>query len=247
MGMPLIAIGTSAGKLLPRAGSWMDTIKAVFGVLMLGVAITLLERILPGPLAMALWGVLLICSAIYMGALRDLPVEASGWSELWKGLGVVLLIYGALMLVGAGAGGSDTLQPLRGVVQAGGGRASEKLAFKRIKTGSDLDRELDAAAARNRPIMLDFYADWCVSCKEMERYTFSDPKVRQILSSFVLLQADVTANDAEDQTLLQGRLGLPGPPAILFYGPDGHERRNHRVVGFMPASQFATHAEKAMQ
>jgi len=179
--------------------------------------------------------------------LRELPVEASGWSKLWKGLGVVLLVYGTLMLVGAGAGGSDTLQPLRGVALAGGNGnvGGRHLAFQRIKTGADLDREL--AAARGRPVLLDFYADWCVSCKEMERYTFSDPRVQQTLSGFVLLQADVTANDADDQALLQGRLGLPGPPAILFYGRDGHERRSHRVVGFMPAAEFAAHAAKAMQ
>lgn len=245
MGMPLVAIGTSAGHFLPRAGAWMDAIKMVFGVLMLGVAIVLLERIVPAAIAMALWGMLLICSAVYMGALRDLPVEASGWSKLWKGLGVVLLIYGTLMLVGAGAGGTDTLQPLRGVALAGGDKAARRLTFKPIKTLADLDREVSTAAAGGRPTLLDFYADWCVSCKELERYTFSDPKVQQALSGFVLLQANVTANDADDRALLHARFGLPGPPAILFYGPDGNERRHLRVVGFMPAAQFAAHAEKA--
>lgn len=245
MGAPLIAIGTSAGKLLPRAGSWMDTIKAVFGVMLLAVAIILLERILPAAVSMVLWGALLVCAAVYMGALRDLPIEATGWARLWKGLGVVLLIYGALMLVGAAAGGKDTVQPLRGLGLGGGGAGPAHVSFKRIKTVQDLQRELDGAAGQ--PVMLDFYADWCVSCKEMERYTFSDPKVTDALKGFVLLQADVTDNDEQDQALLQGHFGIPGPPAIMFYGRDGQERRNYRVVGFKPADEFAAHARSAAQ
>ncbi len=244
MGAPLIAIGTSAGKLLPRAGGWMDAVKAVFGVMLLAVAIILLERIIPAAAAMLLWGMLLICSAVYMGALRSLPVEASGWDRLWKGLGLVLLIYGALMLVGAAAGGKDTLQPLRGLAPAGGGGEQQHVQFKRIKTVADLERELGAAGGRHQPVMLDFYADWCVSCKEMERYTFSDPGVIQALAGFTLLQADVTANDAEDQALLQGHFGLPGPPAIMFFGPDGMEKRGLRVVGFMPAQEFKSQIDK---
>jgi thiol:disulfide interchange protein DsbD len=247
MGAPLVAIGTSAGKLLPRAGKWMDTVKAVFGVLLLGVAIVLLERILPAAATMLLWGALLINSAVYMGALRSLPVEASGWDRLWKGVGVVLLVYGALMLVGAAAGGKDTLQPLRGLlpVAAGPGAEAAELRFKRIKTVADLKREIAAAAAAGRPAMLDFYADWCVSCKEMERYTFSDAGVIAALQGVQLLQADVTANDADDQALLQGHFGIPGPPAIMFFGPDGKERPGYRVVGFVPAKAFAAHVAKA--
>ncbi len=238
MGAPLIAIGTSAGKLLPRAGTWMEAIKAVFGVLLLGVAIVLLERILPPAVAMVLWGLLLICSGVYLGAMQSLPHEASGWRRLWQGLGFALLVYGALMLLGAAAGGRDTLQPLRGLVFGGTAAAPAELHFRRIKTTADLDRELAAARRAQQPLMLDFYADWCVSCKEMERYTFSDPAVVRALSGFVLLQADVTANDAQDQALMQGRFGIPGPPAILFFGADGAERRALRVIGFMPAEPF---------
>jgi len=248
MGAPLILIGTSAGKLLPRAGAWMDTVKAVFGVGLLAVAIMLLERILPPALSMLLWGSLLICSAIYLGALRDLPVEASGWARLWKGIGFVLLVYGSLMLVGAAAGGKDTMQPLRGLALTGGGAeagAAHGLAFTRIKGIAELERQLAAAKAAGRPVMLDFYADWCVSCKELERYTFSDPQVIAALAGFVLLQADVTADDAEDRALLQGRFGMPGPPAILFWGRDGVERTAHRVVGFMPAAEFAAQVRRA--
>ncbi len=247
MGAPLLVIGTLGGKYLPRAGAWMDAVKAVFGVGLLAVAIVLLERIIPPAAAMLLWGALLICSAVYMGALRDLPVEAGGWVRLWKGLGVVLLIYGALMLVGVAAGGKDTVQPLRGL-GFGGGAAGQAghIEFKRIKSLADLQREVAAASAAGRPVMLDFYADWCVSCKEMERYTFSDPQVIAATQGFEILQADVTDNDATDQALM-AHFGIPGPPAILFYGPQGEERRNYRVVGFMAADEFAAHASKAVQ
>jgi thiol:disulfide interchange protein DsbD len=247
MGAPLIIIGTSAGKYLPRAGSWMDKVKAVFGVGMLAVAIILLERILPVEISMLLWGILLVVSAIYMGALRELAVEASGWDRLWKGLGVVVLIYGTLMLIGAAAGGRDTVQPLRGLMAASGGNEAAHLQFRRIKSVADLQREVASASAAGRPVMLDFYADWCVSCKEMERYTFSDPKVIATLSDTVLLQADVTANDAQDVALLQGHFGLPGPPSIMFYGRDGKERKGYRVVGFMGPDDFNNHVRKALQ
>ena len=246
MGVPLIAIGTSAGKLLPRAGAWMDAVKAVFGVLLLAVAILLLERILPEAVAMLLWGSLMIVSAVYMGALTQLPGDASGWRKLWKGLGLVLLIYGALMLVGTAAGGKDTIQPLRGLAVGGGGAAAEHAAFTPVKTTADLDRELAAAAAAGKPVMLDFYADWCTACKEMERYTFSDPQVIAEMDRFVLLQADVTANDAEDQALMQGRFGIPGPPAMLFFTPSEGELRNMRLVGFKPAGEFAEHLRRVM-
>ena len=247
MGAPLLVIGASAGKLLPKAGDWMNVIKAVFGIGLLAVAIILLERILPPAASMVLWGMLLITSAMYMGALRQLPVEASGWDRLWKGLGFVMLVYGALMLVGAAAGGKDTIQPLRGINFGSAGSQTAELHFKRIKTVSDLQREVQAASTAGRPVMLDFYADWCVSCKEMERYTFSDPDVIASLRDFVLLQADVTADDAEDKALLQGHFGLPGPPSIMFYGRDGAERRNYRVVGFMAADEFASHVRRAVQ
>lgn len=251
MGIPLMIIGASAGKLLPKAGSWMDRVKAVFGVGMLAVAIVLLERVVPAAVSMLLWGTLLIVSAIYMGAMRELPIEASGWDRLWKGLGLVMIVYGSLMLVGAAAGGRDTVQPLRGLplfsATANGGEPGTaatvpgEVRFKRIKSVADLDRELAAAGARGQLAMLDFYADWCVSCKELERYTFSDSRVVQALSGFLLLQADVTADDEVDRALMQGRFGLIGPPGIMFFGTDGSERKNHRLIGFKDADEFLQH------
>ena len=243
MGAPLVAIGTSEGKLLPRAGPWMDAVKAVFGVALLAVAILLLERILPPAAAMALWGLLMICCAVYLGALQALPAGAGGWRKLWQGLGLVLLAYGVLMLIGAAAGGRDTVQPLRGLA-LGGGAPERHAAFERIKTVADLDRELAAARAAGRPAILDFYADWCVSCKEIERYTFSDPAVIAEMDRFALLQADVTANDKRDQALMQGRFGIPGPPALLFFDTRGEELRDYRVIGFKPAAEFAEHLRR---
>ena len=241
MGAPLLAIGTSAGKLLPHAGMWMDAVKAVFGVLLLAVAIILVERVLPPAVAMLLWGLLLIASGVYMGALTTLSQEARGWTKLWKALGLALLVYGVLMIVGAAAGGRDTIQPLRGIVAAGGGQAAAQKELTPIKTSADLDREIAAASAAGKPVMLDFYADWCVTCKELERYTFPDPAVIDAMEQFVVLQADVTANDAEDKALMQERFGIPGPPAILFFDDSGEELRGYRLVGFVPADEFAAH------
>ncbi|MCB1875651.1 MAG: protein-disulfide reductase DsbD [Chromatiales bacterium] len=251
MGLPLLAIGTSAGKFLPRAGGWMDTVKAVFGVLMLAVAVWMLERILPGQVTLALWALLLIVPAIYMGALEPLKVESTGWQKLWKGLGLVMLVYGTVLIVGASSGSTDAFQPLRLLANGGGhgggaAAAQHELPFKRIKSVDDLDREIAAASQRGMPAMLDFYADWCVSCKEMEKYTFSDPEVQQALANTVLLQADVTANDEQDQALLK-RFGLFGPPSILFYGADGQERKGYRLVGYLEAEKFRAHAEQAIR
>ena len=249
MGAPLIAIGTGAGKLLPRAGRWMDAIKAVFGVLLLAVAIWMLERILPAQITMALWAALLILSSIYLRAMDALPVEASGWMRLWKGVGVVSLVYGVLLLIGAASGSHDPLRPLQGVLAAsgaGGGTVAmadeAHLPFTRVKTVEDLNRELAAARESGQPVMLDFYADWCVSCKEMEKYTFSDAAVRQALSDYRLLQADVTDNNAADKALLK-HYNLIGPPSILFYDRSGQQRKEMALVGFKPADAFLKHLQ----
>lgn len=237
MGAPLLLIGASAGRLLPRAGAWMETVKAVFGVAMLGVAILMLERILPDAITLLLWGTLLIGSAVYMGAFGRLPEQASGWQRLWKTIALVLFIQGTLVLIGAAAGGGDVLHPLRALSATATERPT--LEFRRIKTVDDLEREL--ALAEGRPVMLDFQAEWCVSCKEMEHKTLADPTVIAELQRFVLLQADVTANDAEDRALMQQRFALPGPPAMVFFDPRGDELKALRLVGFTPADAFLAH------
>jgi thiol:disulfide interchange protein DsbD len=247
MGAPLIAIGTGAGKLLPTVGPWMDKIKAVFGVMLLAVAIWMLERILPGQVTLVLWAMLLILSSVYLRALDGLAVEATGWSRLWKGMGVMSLVYGVLLLIGAASGAKDPLQPLQNVfaAQSSGtalhGQHAE-LPFKPIKTVDDLDSQLAAAARQGSPVMVDFYADWCTSCKEMEKYTFARPEVQQALAGMLLLQADVTANDDADKALLK-RFKLIGPPSILFFDASGKERKELSLVGYKPADEFVQHVQ----
>ncbi|HFE38379.1 MAG TPA: protein-disulfide reductase DsbD [Gammaproteobacteria bacterium] len=249
MGAPLIAIGSSAGKLLPKAGPWMDAIKAVFGVLLLAVAIWMLERIIPAPVAMLLWALLLIVSGVFMGALLQTESTVSGWRKFWKAMGVVLVIYGGLLLIGVASNSSDPLQPLRGLNfggDGGGASAHAEVEFKKIKSVDDLRREIKVASAQGKPLMLDFYADWCVSCKEMERYTFADARVMKAMSKAVLLQADVTANDEQDKALLK-EFRLIGPPSMIFWDRNGTELQNMRLVGFMETEDFLAHLDVAFK
>ena len=247
MGAPLLLVGASAGQLLPRVGPWMEAVKSAFGFMMLGLAIWMLSRILPEVVTLALWGLLVFMAGVFLGGLTTLTPESSGSQKLGKGFGLIAVFYGTVMLLGSMAGGSDPLRPLAAVTVAGGGVTAEshELEFKRIKTIADLDRELAAASAQGKTAMLDFYADWCVSCKEMEKYTFTDSMVHTALDNSVLLQADVTVNDAEDQALLQ-RFGVFGPPTIIFFGTDGMQRDGYEVVGFMKAPDFAAHVDKAL-
>lgn len=246
MGVPLLIVGTSAGRWLPRAGGWMEATKAIFGVMMLGVAIWMLERIIPGEMTLALWAALCIVSAIYLNALDSLSPTASGWQKFWKGLGVILLAYGLMLLIGSALGGKDPMQPLGALAAREGSTAqaaTPHLNFIRVRNPAEFEQELAAAQAQGQPVMLDFYADWCISCKEMERYTFAKPEVQQALAGFRLLQADVTANHADDQALLK-RFGLFGPPSILFFGRNGQEQRALRVVGFKDAPAFITQIQQ---
>lgn len=247
MGAPLLLIGASAGKFLPKAGAWMDAIKAVFGVLLLALAIWLLERVAPAAFTMSLWATLFIVSAIYMGATDALPKndagQINGWRKLWKGIGIVLLIYGLILLVGLAGGNRSVLQPLQGLSIGGSSHNQQQhLAFKQIKGIDGLQAAL--ADAKGKTVMLDFYADWCVSCKEMEAFTFSDARVQQTLANTVLLQADVTPNDELDKALYK-HFNIFGPPAIMFFDTNGNEKRNYRVVGYVPAEQFNAHVKKA--
>lgn len=231
MGVPLIVAGVAARSLLPKTGPWMEGVKKVFGVIMLAVALWMLTPVLPAAAAMLSWALLLIFSGIYLHALDALPTQASGWQRFRKGCGVVALLWGAALLVGASAGNRDPLQPLAGLrAQA---VASTAPRFEPVRSVAELDARL---AAADRPVLLDFYADWCVSCKEMERFTFSDPAVAARMAEFQLLKADVTANSAEDKALL-ARFGLFGPPGILFFH-QGQEIGGLRIVGFMEAKSF---------
>jgi thioredoxin:protein disulfide reductase len=237
MGAPLMVIGTSAGKLIPRAGAWMDTVKKFFGVLMLGVAAWMFARIVPERWALLLWAV---PAAIGAWLLWTEVRGRSAGTFAIRAAGVLLGLWGLALVAGAGLGGTDPLRPLP--MMAGEHRGLE---FRRVASVAQLDAEVAAAKASGRAVMLDFYADWCVSCKEMEKYTFTESAVIAALGDAVLLQADVTANTAEDQALLK-RFGIFGPPTIAFYGPDGAERSNYRVVGFMKAAEFAKLARAAV-
>lgn len=239
MGAPLVVFGTSAGKLLPKVGPWMASIKTVFGVLLLGVAIWFLDRILPPPVTLALWAGLLILAAVLLGAATRLQPGASLLLKLRKGAGLACMVYGVIALVGAATGGADVFQPLKGLALAGVGHTgvARPLQFVPIKGLDGLQRQLAAANREGRPVMLDFYADWCVDCKRMERTTFSNPGVQAALSNFIVLQADITPYDDQDKALLN-HYGLPGPPALLFFGPDGKELRSDRLIGYIDADGF---------
>jgi thioredoxin:protein disulfide reductase len=246
MGAPLLAVGASAGKLLPKTGPWMVAIRNAFGFMMLGLAVWMLSRILPPTVTLALWGILIFMGGVYLGGLTTLTPESAVPQKLGKGFGLLAVIYGAAVIIGSLAGGHSLLQPLSGINVAGDTARDDarRLDFRRIKTIADLDDALLEAASQDKTAMLDFYADWCVSCIEMEHYTFTDLRVQEALSDTVLLQADVTANDKEDQALLK-QFGVFGPPTILFFGPDGAERRGFEVVGFMSAEDFAAHVKRA--
>jgi thiol:disulfide interchange protein DsbD len=252
MGLPLLLVGASAGSLLPKVGPWMDTVKSLFGVLFLAMALYFLQQLLAGSVSMLLWSALAVISGFWIFALR--ARDGGPAPAAIRAAGLLALVYGIILLIGVAAGSNDPLQPLitlrasNGSGIGSGGTATSTrqsaLAFETIKSVDDLNKRVAAATAAGRPVMLDFYADWCTSCKEMERYTFSDKAVQAALSNAVLLHADVTRNDTADQQLLQ-HFGIFGPPTIAFYGPDGEERRNFRVVGYMKASEFASLAQRA--
>jgi thiol:disulfide interchange protein DsbD len=248
MGAPLLLVGAAQGKLLPKAGPWMVAVRNAFGFMMLGLAIWMLSRILPGTVTMMLWAVLIFMAGVFMGGLTTLTSESAATQKLGKGFGFLAIIYGVILLLGALTGGSNPLQPLASVNLGGGAMVAEEqheLPFQRVKTVDDLDRELAAAASAGKTAFLDFYADWCVSCKEMEAYTFTDDAVQATLANTVWLQADVTDNDEADQGLLN-RFGVFGPPTIIFFGKDGQQRHGYEVVGYMEAGDFVEHLQQAL-
>ncbi len=234
MGVPLLIIGTSAGALLPKAGAWMEAVKRIFGVLMLAMAIWIISPVIPLSAQMLLWATLLIFTAIYLNALDPLPHNAHGWHRLGKGIGILALLLGVSYLIGSLSGARDILRPLSNIGPVTN-EAPITLRFERVKNATELDARIKQSEGKT--VMLDFYADWCVSCKEMERFTFSDAAVQTKLKNTVLLQADVTANSEDDKALLQ-RFQLFGPPATIFFDSHGKEKQNFRITGYQDAPQF---------
>ena len=236
MGTPLLLIGASAGTLLPKVGSWMNAVRNLFGVLMLGVAIWLISPVIPMQVQLALWAAILIVPAIFMHALDSLPTGAKAAQKFWKGIGVMMVVTGLAMLIGALSNAKSPLQPLSGLVAS-----SEKvqthhnLNFQQIKSISDL--EIALKHANGKPVMLDFYADWCVACKELEQFTFSDARVQSALKDTVLLQADVTNNTEDDKALMQ-KFNIFGPPGIVFFNNHAKEESQLKVVGYKDADTF---------
>ena len=233
MSVPLILVGVSAGTLLPRAGAWMDAVKRFFGVLLLGVAWWLVSPVLPGAVQMLGW------TALFVGYGMYLLVGKNGTKNAWvaKAFGLVFAVLGVLQLVGVASGGRDPLAPL---AHLGGGQVHAQ-PFTRVKTVAQLDAAL--AQLNGKPALLDFYADWCVSCIEMEKLTFVDPAVREKMGQAVLLQVDVTANDADDKAMLK-RFQLFGPPGIIMFNQQGQEIAQSRVIGFQNAATFLTSLRK---
>ena len=242
MGVPLLIIGTSLGKILPKTGAWMKTVKHFFGVIMLGVAIWFLGRVLSESTTLLLWSLLFLITAVYLGAL-DRTERTQSWQGFSRGLGAAMLIYGIILMVGAASGGGDLLHPLKNIslTHQSEQKSGQALSFRDIAAGDDdLMTALMQAGNEERHTMLYFSADWCVICQEIEQYTFSDPQVQDRLRDTLLLKADVTHNGAKEKKLLR-KFNLFGPPAILFFAPDGSEYTDYRIVGFKNAEDFLRH------
>ena len=236
MSVPLLLLGASAGAWLPRSGAWMHAIKRFFGLLLLAVALWVVQPVLPAPVGLGLWGALLLIAGFMLRPFDANPHSGAPRVWLQRASGIAALAWGVMQFVGAASGGHDPLQPLVHLAQARGTAvAGDAPAFRVVRSVAELDSELQRAG---RPVMLDFYADWCVSCKEMERFTFSDPAIQARFSKAVLLKADVTANTPDDRALLK-RFQLFGPPGTVFFNANGVENTAVRVIGFQSAATFA--------
>ena len=248
MGLLLLVVGTSGGALLPRAGAWMDGVKAVFGVAMLAVGLYIIKHLLPAQVNLLLWAALFIVSAVYLGALSSVD---GGWKMFRKGLGLCMLLYGFVLIVGAGTGGGKITAPLENLVRGQfgqasvGGASAEHDDFIIVRSIADVEKEIIAARASGKTVMLDFYAEWCSACLEFKEYTFPDQRVRAALKNTVLLQADHTDNDAMD-VAMQKHFDVLGLPTILFFDSEGKELRNFRTTGFENAETFARRLEAAL-
>ncbi len=244
MGIPLLLIGTSAGKLLPKSGPWMDGVKKFFGFLMLSFAIWILSRVIPGPLALFLWAVLLIFSAIFMGAFA---AANNTLEKISKGLGLIFLVYGNILIIGAALGNSDPFRPWeKWNIISDRLAPVEKLPFTVIKNSAELDQQLNAAKTQAKPVMLDFYADWCEPCVLMDHYLFSRLDVHRALAKFILLRVDVTKNTDFDQAILK-RFDVIAPPTVIFFDTQGKELKNQRIIGEVNAKEFFSKIAKVKE
>ncbi len=241
MSVPLLLVGLSAGSLLPRAGAWMVYVKLAFGVMLLAVAVWMVAPVVPGWLVMVLTAGVLVVAAACLGAFRKPLRPMTAVQKFAKAGGLLLAIFAVAQVVGAATGGRDITRPLAHL-----GRdaqpAGPELHFQTVRSLAELDA---AVRASSRPVMLDFYADWCVACKELEKFTFTDPAVRERLAGMTLLRADVTAHNDDDRALLR-RYTLFGPPALLFFAPAGNELPASRVIGFQDARQFGGHLDRVV-
>lgn len=246
MGSPLLVVGASAGKLLPKAGPWMTSVKAAFGVMMIAVAIWMMDRVLPGTVTLLLWALLVFLTGVFLGAFEQLPAVPSAQQRLRKGVGVLACIYGALMLIGASLGGTNPMRPVPLGMLGGAmspAAAAPGLQFVDIETVAELEAAVAQASAANQPVMVDLTADWCVSCKEMEHYTFPDPAVVDAYSPYMLLRVDVTENDADDGDILR-YFGTYGPPVYAFFDRTGELRDEYELIGYFDAEVFSAHARR---
>ena len=244
-GLLLLAVGASSGALLPKSGPWMNGIKRLFGVLLLATAWWMVNPILPAWLMMLGWAFLALWSAVMLGAFDAVPAGTGVARLANRALGLMLALWAVILVVGVMAGARDVLRPLAPLTassQGSGAVAATRPEFTRVASVAELDNLL---ANTSRPVMLDFYADWCVSCIEMERFTFSDPSVAAQMSQLLLVQADVTKNSVEDRELLK-RFKLFGPPGIIFFDDQGKELNEVRVVGFKNARDFGGVLERVL-
>lgn len=234
MGVPLMLVGVFSREILPKAGAWMNVVTKGFGVALLATALWIVSPVLPGWALMLSAATLLITTSIYLHALDPLPHTAKGWARLWKGAGVAMLVAGCSLLIGVLGGGRDILQPLAGLRIATAAEEKSSVKFERVNSIQELRARVETST---RPVVLDFYADWCVSCKEMEKLTFTDPVVQKHLSNYTLLQVDVTENLPAHKDILK-HYGLFGPPAVIMLGRDSRPIEGKRVIGYMPAQEF---------
>ena len=238
MGVPLLLVGIGAGKFMPRPGGWMNKVSQVFGVMMLAIAIWMISRIVASEIIMILYSLLLIVSSVYLGAFEPLKGEQRGWNALVKAFGIISFLFGFILFIGFVSGSSSILNPLEKFIAT-----SPKIVqdvqkenkFIKIHSIAELDELL--AQNKGKKIMLDFYADWCVSCKELEHTTFQDENVKNALSSYILIQADLSEN-SQNEKQLSKKYGIFGPPAILFFDENSNEIKSKRVIGYKSADEF---------